>query len=84
MSGNVWEWTSSQWGKKVGSPDFTYKNWANQEKLREDLHAHALRVIRGGSWYDLTGNVRCAIRNGILTDNRYDNIGFRLVLGPPL
>ena len=56
MSGNVWEWTTSQWGKKTASPDFTYTQWEEQEGQRDCLDIHALRVLRGGevtvlSWY---------------------------------
>lgn len=81
MTGNVWEWTSSQWGKKVGSPDFTYDQWAAQEKQRDNLNEHALRIIRGGSWVNTSDVVRCAIR---LRNHPYDRnnvLGFRLVLG---
>lgn len=81
MTGNVWEWTSSQWGKKVGSPDFTYDQWAVQEKQRDNLNEHALRITRGGSWFDSTGDVRCAIRIRLLPNGRGDYLGFRLVLG---
>ena len=83
MTGNVWEWTISQWGKKTGSPDFTYTNWANQEGVRDNLDANVLRIIRGGSWFDQTGNVRCAVRGRNLPGVRDDIIGFRLVLGSP-
>ena len=83
MSGNVWEWTSSQWGTKVGSPDFNYQNWAAQEASRDDLGAHVLRVTRGGSWLNSTGNVRCAIRLRSHPGSRDNDLGFRLVLGSP-
>ena len=83
MTGNVWEWTSSQWGKKTGSPDFTYTNWANQEGVRDNLDANVLRIIRGGSWDNPTGNVRCAIRFRDLPLDRNLDIGFRLVSGSP-
>ncbi|MCX7112386.1 MAG: SUMF1/EgtB/PvdO family nonheme iron enzyme [Proteobacteria bacterium] len=83
MSGNVWEWTSSQWGKKIGSPDFTYTAWAGQEGGRDDLGPIALRVIRGGSWGYLTVNVRCAFRLRNHPAHRYDTFGFRLALGSP-
>ena len=83
MSGNVWEWTSSQWGGKVNAPDFTYTLWVKQAGLREDLNPLALRVMRGGSWYFRTDLVRCAVRDGDLPLHRLNNLGFRLVLGSP-
>jgi formylglycine-generating enzyme required for sulfatase activity/energy-coupling factor transporter ATP-binding protein EcfA2 len=81
MTGNVWEWTSSQWGKKVGSPDFTYDQWAVQEKQRDNLNEHALRIARGGSWDATTDVVRCAFRYRFHPYVRLNNLGFRVVLG---
>ena len=40
--------------------------------------------LRGGSWFTQTGDIRCAICYGNLPNLRINNIGFRLVLGPPL
>lgn len=83
MSGNVWEWTSSQWGKRVNEPDFTYGRWEEpkQKAQRDDLEAHALRIIRGGSWDSQAGYARCACRGGSLPNSRDYVLGFRLVLG---
>ena len=38
------------------------------------------RVVRGGSWNNNGRNVRSAIRNHNVPDNRNDNMGFRLSL----
>lgn len=40
-------------------------------------------VIRGGSWYNLPGNVRTSSRNWSDADNRSTTIGFRLVQDIP-
>ncbi|MEW6290943.1 MAG: SUMF1/EgtB/PvdO family nonheme iron enzyme [Thermodesulfobacteriota bacterium] len=37
------------------------------------------RVVRGGSWNNKPRNVRSAVRNRNTTDNRNNNLGFRLV-----
>ncbi|RLL48975.1 hypothetical protein D8Y20_13445 [Mariprofundus sp. EBB-1] len=37
------------------------------------------RVLRGGSWNNNPNNMRSANRNRNSTDNRNNNIGFRLV-----
>lgn len=37
------------------------------------------RVLRGGSFGNFQGGVRCAFRGGYDPDGRYDNIGFRVV-----
>jgi formylglycine-generating enzyme required for sulfatase activity len=83
MSGNVWEWTSSQWEGKSDSPHFTYNVWANQDGVRDDLRHLSWRIIRGGSW-DLILTI-CAVRSALaaLPDYRHDNLGFRVVLGSP-
>jgi formylglycine-generating enzyme required for sulfatase activity len=39
-----------------------------------------LRVLRGGSYFNNSRHVRCAVRNRNDPDNRNDNIGFRVVL----
>ncbi len=38
----------------------------------------ALRVLRGGSWFDEPQDVRCAYRYGSAPDYRDSGIGFRL------
>lgn len=80
MTGNVWEWTNSQWGKKSKSPDFTYELWAEQEAHRNNLDEHALRITRGGSWNDRSDLARCAIRFRLHPNLRLNNLGFRVVL----
>jgi formylglycine-generating enzyme required for sulfatase activity len=65
MAGNVWEWTRSLWGVELlRGPDFEYPY--NSGDGREDLKASdsILRVLRGGSFNDDHGSVRCAYRLG--------------------
>jgi formylglycine-generating enzyme required for sulfatase activity len=79
MSGNVWEWTRSLWGKKLYYWDFAYPYRPNDG--REDLSApdDVRRVLRGGSWYNSAVDARCAARSvdGPRILNR--GVGFRLV-----
>ena len=83
MSGNVWEWISSLWGKDILNPDFKYPY--DPDDGREDLSADddVLRVLRGGSFIYLIRVVRCAFRNWNFPDdgNSYD--GFRVVSSSP-
>jgi formylglycine-generating enzyme required for sulfatase activity len=74
MSGNVWEWTRSLYG-------FDYPYDPN-DRRREDLTAdnEQYRVLRGGAWSDLRGVVRCAFRGRGRPDDRFVNVGFRVVL----
>ena len=52
FAGNVWEWTSSTYG--------SYPYDANDG--RENPEGDALRTVRGGSWVNPGGNIRCASR----------------------
>jgi formylglycine-generating enzyme required for sulfatase activity/DNA-binding SARP family transcriptional activator len=72
LSGNVWEWCQSKW-----STDYVHP----EDNAPEGV-AH--RVIRGGSWYDSAAYARCATRDNLDSEFGVNDIGMRLVLGPPL
>jgi formylglycine-generating enzyme required for sulfatase activity len=78
MAGNVWEWTSSLWGKG-GELEFGYPYDPNDG--RENLNApdSVARVLRGGSFRDGAQLVRCACRYGYDPDSRAVSVGFRVV-----
>jgi formylglycine-generating enzyme required for sulfatase activity len=84
MSGNVWEWTRSLWGKDWQKADFGYPY--NPLDGRESLEASDVvrRVLRGGAFYSNQGSVRCAVRNGSHPSSRYRRLGFRVLLSPLL
>jgi formylglycine-generating enzyme required for sulfatase activity len=83
LSGNVWEWTRSLWGKSFSEPDFKYPY--KIEDGREDLTAGdgVLRVVRGGSFNAIGWNVRCACRSGYDPDYVNVNLGVRVALVSP-
>jgi len=64
MSGNVWEWTRTN-----------YKT----EKEQDDFKMVGYPVLRGGSWYDNHEFARCAYRSYIAPVRRLHDIGFRCV-----
>ena len=82
LAGNVWEWTRSLWGKSFGEPEFRYpydprdgrENWEAGDEVR--------RVLRGGSFYNLQGYVRCADRDNYYPYSRARYDGFRCVVAP--
>ena len=79
LSGNVWEWTRSLWGKGYPYPE-SGKDLAERENLKAD--DNIARVLRGGA-FDYDQNVvRCAFRSRSGPYFRFNFIGFRLVVSP--
>jgi len=79
MSGNVWEWTRSLWGKENKSTfDYPY----DPSDGREDLEASGFRGLRGGAFSGDATLVRCAGRHSVDPTTRNRDIGFRVVLRP--
>lgn len=82
VSGNVWEWTASLWGKDVQKPDYAYpytpRDGRENQKAGDDIR----RVVRGGSFASEARNARVAVRYGFI--DAYANYGFRVALAPTL
>jgi sulfatase modifying factor 1 len=72
MHGNVWEWCSDRYG--------TYPTTAQTNPT--GAASGWSRVIRGGGWNDGAWDCRSADRRGDSPDDRYHDIGFRVVLVP--
>ena len=70
MHGNVWEWCQD-WYEQYPTQPVTDP---------QGVVSGALRVLRGGSWFDNGGDCRSAGRNALLPAARSDRIGFRLAL----
>ncbi|MGB0386524.1 MAG: protein kinase domain-containing protein [Ardenticatenaceae bacterium] len=70
MSGNVWEWTQSQWQNYDYHPD----------DGREKLNVYALRVIRGGAFCYKILQSSLFFRDWFNPDDRDDNTGFRVLM----
>ncbi|MFI0398293.1 MAG: SUMF1/EgtB/PvdO family nonheme iron enzyme [Thiolinea sp.] len=79
LSGNFWEWTTSQWGASY-ELEFTYDKWVEQQAIRNhlDTEQEVSRIVRGGSWNDPTVYLRCAVRSGFHPADRYYDLGFRV------
>jgi formylglycine-generating enzyme required for sulfatase activity len=80
MVGNVWEWTTSRWGREsFGNPDYGYPY--RPDDGREVLSGPDLRVVRGGSWFNSRRFARCASRFGDFPDGFFlYGSGFRVVV----
>ena len=74
MHGNVWEWCLDHWHDTYEGAPADGSAWLSSDEKEE-------RVLRGGSWYLEPGRCRSALRASNTPDNRYDNIGFRVVSG---
>ena len=68
MAGNVWEWTRTDYA--TGGP-------AAPE-------SSVLRVLRGGSWFDVEVNARAAYRLNDTPGYRIVDLGFRVVCSSPI
>ncbi|MCX7682359.1 MAG: SUMF1/EgtB/PvdO family nonheme iron enzyme [Anaerolineae bacterium] len=78
-AGNVWEWTSSKWGRSgVYQPDYGYPY--DPTGGREELTGPDLRVVRGGSWFNDLRYARCVYRDRNFPDGWNYDLGFRVAL----
>ena len=71
MSGNVWEWVEDCWhGSYEGAPT-DGSAWTSGGNCSR-------RVLRGGSWRDVPGDLRSASRGRVAAGNRGVDGGFRI------
>ncbi len=76
MCGGVWEFALDHFDPEGGHEDVFYVD-AKQKTV-------AKPVCRGGNFYDVPGNARCAVRLGITSVTYSDSRdGFRVCLGVP-
>jgi formylglycine-generating enzyme required for sulfatase activity len=66
MAGNLWEWCLNK-----------YRNPQSQAATNIDASIR-LRVIRGGSWKQGRGYLRCSTRDGDLAAHAGNDVGFRI------
>ncbi|NJL27939.1 MAG: SUMF1/EgtB/PvdO family nonheme iron enzyme [Thermoanaerobaculia bacterium] len=79
LSGNVWEWTRSQWGMETEHQVFGYPY--RPEDGREVIDSPNVRcVLRGGAFHYNKKNIRCSVRNRLKLFSRSIDVGFRVVL----
>jgi iron(II)-dependent oxidoreductase len=71
MIGDVWEWTSSDFGPYPGFDSFPYKEYS------EAFFGTEYKVLRGGSWATRPGAIRNTFRNWDYPIRRQIFSGFR-------
>ncbi len=76
VHGNVWEWTQDCWNKNYKRAPEDGSAWSTGDCT--------LRVLRGGSWIFLPDGARAARRSWGGPDDRYNNVGFRVVRASPI
>lgn len=82
MSGNVWEWCLDEWDETfyTSSPRENPIVGGSISRIVDYYRdSKALRLLRGGSWYNKVQNIRTAKRSAALPTYANSNIGFRCV-----
>lgn len=74
MHGSVWEWCLDKWQGTYRNPISDGSAWTASPVSK--------RIIRGGSWYNLSRYCRSATRSSRDPDQASDKIGFRVVCIP--
>ncbi|MDP8241288.1 MAG: SUMF1/EgtB/PvdO family nonheme iron enzyme [Candidatus Hatepunaea meridiana] len=75
MIGNVWEWCEDKYHRNYNNAPDDGSVWSSGRT--------SMRMLRGGSWYDIPQNCRSSSRHSAKKDLRYRTVGFRLVRSLP-
>lgn len=80
MAGNVWEWTTTNWGTSSHYPDWSYPYDPDDGREATEAAGDVRRVVRGGAYYYFDDCVRCSTRNYMYPHTRHSGGGVRFVL----
>jgi formylglycine-generating enzyme required for sulfatase activity len=84
LSGNVWEWTRSLWGKDISNPEYRYPYDPNDGREKLKAPDNIRRVLRGGSFNSYRWYARCACRYGDFPNFWNYTYGFRVGVVSPI
>jgi formylglycine-generating enzyme required for sulfatase activity len=79
MAGNVAEWTSSTYTESGLSQTSDLNPDLRYDAAKEDPYAMKRKVVRGGSWKDVTQFIRSDMRTFEYQNETRSYIGFRTV-----
>jgi len=82
LSGNIWEWTRSLWGRNGEKLDYGYPYKASDGRENLQASREILRMLRGGAFVDGHWGVRCADRLWSSPLSWGGLIGCRVVVRP--
>ncbi|NJC26449.1 T9SS ring complex lipoprotein PorK/GldK [Neolewinella antarctica] len=80
MSGNVAEWTVSAFFENANSFVHDFNPTVTYNALEDDPKGMKRKVIRGGSWKDISFYLQCGTRDFEYQDTTKSYVGFRNVL----
>ncbi len=80
MTGNVFEWTTSAFGRSDEDPEYGYPYRAGDGREVADFSNDVRRVVRGGGWDEDPSYARAAYRGTNHPVRSYFAIGFRVVV----
>ncbi len=80
MSGNRWEWTRSLWGRSWTTNVFPYPYTPGKRRERLQAASNMRRVLRGGAYWRMGREARCANRFGGGGVLHLSQVGFRVVV----
>jgi formylglycine-generating enzyme required for sulfatase activity len=72
LHGNVWEWCLDHWHNNYEGAPTNGSAWFSSDE-------NALRLLRGGSWFNIPRTCRSANRDRYARDVQYNGVGFRVV-----
>jgi formylglycine-generating enzyme required for sulfatase activity len=81
LTGNVYEWTSSAFGRDRVAPEHAYPYDPDDGREDPDRPDDVLRVSRGGAWASVQATSHAAFRGPLAPGDRNNQGGMRLACG---
>ncbi len=82
MSGNVWNWTRTLWGRTLDAPLFELPYNPHDGREETSAPAEILRCMRGGAFPVEAARAKAVFRDAVKPNSRDDADGFRVGLVP--